>query len=280
MSRDRARVVGCFQRGGVVLGPDSTIRVAGIDWATEPTKRALVELRVESAIGRTFVERIVSPVTDDHIALESHNAALTAIGVDVPFGWPTPFAHFVAGWSVGEPCSSSIPTRDAFSYRTTDLVVREMVRKTPLSVSSDRIALGAFAWAKLVAKHGFRAQIDCGAGPSSRTWPTIIEVYPAATLTALSASGRLEIASYKSDEGVRASLLVALCDRFRIECSPSDLETLASSGDDSDKTDAFVAALTTAMYAGSLKPGVARPSENQRDTARREGWIFFPDGRS
>lgn len=69
------------------------MRVAGIDWATEAEKRALVELHLDIAQHRVAIERIVSPLPEHVVVQTARNGALSVVGVDVPFGWPTPFVH-------------------------------------------------------------------------------------------------------------------------------------------------------------------------------------------
>lgn len=60
------------------------------------------------------------------------------IGIDAPFGWPMPFVRAVAEYSA----STAWPSAEVrqLRYRRTDEVVREKLRRPPLSVSSDKIA--------------------------------------------------------------------------------------------------------------------------------------------
>jgi predicted nuclease with RNAse H fold len=262
--------------GSSLPGEADALRVAGIDWATEAGNRALVELRLDRSQRQVHVERILSPVTEGDCSEATGRRSLAVVGVDVPFGWPAPFVEFVGGWSPSDPSGDlAPPERDRFSFRTTDLLVREVLGKWPLSVSSDRIGLAALAWARFVAAHGLRGQIDWGHGCPVTGSPTIIEVYPAATLASLVRRHRIGIDGYKKDHEVRSRLLGSLFKLFHVQYSPDDAAALASSGKDSDKTDAFVAALTALAYAGALGERVRRPSAEQQEAARREGWIFF-----
>jgi hypothetical protein len=179
------------------------LRVAGIDWATEPGNRALVELRLDRGRRRVRVERISSPVPDEDCLEATGRQSLAVLGVDVPFRWPAPFVEFVGGWPPSGPSGDlALPSRDRFSFRTTDL----------------------------------------------------------------------HVAGHQRDHRVRARMLGSLFELFRVERSREDEATLASSGTDSDKSDAFVAALTALAYA---EERVRRPSAEQQEAARRESWIFF-----
>jgi hypothetical protein len=61
-------------------------------------------------------------------------------------------------------------------------------------------------------------------------------------------------------------------------------DEVVSQSNDSDETDAFLAAVTAAIYlasVGDIAPtnrwAIRRPSMgDELDDARREGWIFFP----
>ena len=86
----------------------------------------------------------------------------------------------------------------------------------------------------------------------------------------------IDWATEAKDQQVRTKLLDSLFARFSVDCSPEDATRLASTGKDSDKTDAFIAALTALAYADEMGRSVHRPSPEQTDAARREGWIFFP----
>jgi hypothetical protein len=257
--------------------PDTTVvKVAGIDWATEAKNRALVELHLDVATRRITISVLTSPLTDTEVLRTLRRQDLSAVGVDVPFGWPRSFMSFVGTWRPATRDDSlGIPPRELFSYRATDLIVQRAVGKWPLSVSSDRIALGAFAWAKLVATNHLADQVDLGAGRGAATGPTIIEVYPAATLAAWVSANKLSIEGYKKDAAVRSGLLESLFDRFRVDCSPADALALASTGKDSDKTDAFIAALTTLVYADrSERRSDARRRRSSRPRAARAGSSF------
>ena len=206
----------------------SLINVSGIDWATETKNRALVQLQYNSSTARVTVTKIELRLPNDMIAHAVNDPAVQVVGVDIPFGWPAAFVEFVGRWSASERPQSIRPRMGKhFSYRTTDFFVRETLGKWPLSVSSERIALGAFAWAECVLEHNLHQRIDCGLGRSGHG-PTIIEVYPAATLAALAHSATLKIKGYKNDAGIRRTLLDALFNEFKVDCADEDRLKLVS----------------------------------------------------
>lgn len=251
-------------------------RVAGIDWAAQPRDRALVGLRFDRSRRSASVDVVSTRVDDSAVVEAVRGGSYSTIAVDIPFGWPSRFADFARAWSCSEPCSDfPVPDYEAFAFRRTDVLVTKI--KRPLSVSSDRIALATLTWLRLVAAHELHANIDVHSErPALR--PSLIEVYPAATLATLVKSDALTIKNYKKDPAVRAALIDRLTTIFRIDPLSEDLRReLVGKGEVSHATDAFVAALTGLMYEGALGRDLRRPTtDDEKRDALREGWIFFP----
>lgn len=253
--------------------PASDLRVAGLDWAAQPPDRALVGVRFDRGTRAVVVESVRTRVSDDAVVEAVRNGQYASIGVDTPFGWPVDFVDFTHRWSCSEPRAGlSVPSYDAFAFRRTDLVVRSI--KRPLSVSSDRIALATRTWVRLVADHGLQALVDVHAvRPATR--PSLIEVYPGATLAALGTSEALVTDGYKKDAGVRSSLLDRLTTVFGLVLTPDHRTALVSRGKHAHAFDGLVAALAALMYEGVLGRPVRRPvSEAEQRDALREGWIM------
>ncbi|HEY0468621.1 MAG TPA: DUF429 domain-containing protein, partial [Polyangiaceae bacterium] len=148
-------------------------RVVGIDWATERKNRALVVIDVVDD-GRCIVSHVKPMVDDDaavQVCLDPTNAV---VAVDIPFGWPSQFSEFVSKW---KPTTQTVapPASDTFRLRLTDRVVKKEVPKEPLSVSSDRIAMGARSWANMVAARELWSRIDV-VGDLHKGHATLIEV--------------------------------------------------------------------------------------------------------
>lgn len=256
------------------------MRIVGIDWATEKKNRALVSLTTGT---QAAVCEVLSSVSDEvamQICRDDQNAV---VAVDIPFGWPRKFSEFVATWSP-TAATAAPPASDDFRLRQTDRVVKTEVPKEPLSVSADRIAMGARSWTALISKSDLAAQVDVEGKPKERI-PTLIEVYPGATAIALGRD-RQRLAdeeSYKSDPATRRALVKHVASAIGVSLGRFEDE-IVSQGKDSDETDAFLAAVTGRIYAasqvGSLPklPWTVRcpRTADEMEAARVEGWIFFP----
>lgn len=256
------------------------VRVAGIDWATEAKKRALVGLVTDG--GALVVEKVLSPLTDAEIRRALGDDGLEVVAVDTPFGWPRGFVQFVQGWAAAG-ATATPPDSKAFRYRTTDLVVWKELGKQPLPVSSDRIALTTRSWTEFVVSQNLSGRIVAGGGRLPKTaGASVIEVYPGASLIAFAqgASGkerRLVTDGYKADQAIRRTLLAGLFEQF-VLTDTKQIDAIAGATDEeSDRTDAFLAALTAIAYLGKLPNwDVRRPRQNEDEDAKTEGWIFFP----
>lgn len=250
------------------------IRVAGIDWATSPNKRAIVVLSSDRP-GKITLEKIFASVQDEDVAQCCGRGAIDVVGVDTPFGWPSIFADFVQGWRPTDNRMLSLPSSPNFRYRLTDQIVERETLKSPLSVSSNLIGVSALAWARIVARYSFWQQIDV-LGENVAIKPAICEVYPGATMAAIfPRSGEFKTDRYKADSGIRTNVVVKFSDHFGVNLSNTQVEELV--GKNSDKTDAFIAALTVLMRADGVTGwSVRTPNEIERDRAQSEGWIFFP----
>ena len=184
------------------------------------------------------------------------------VGIDAPFGWPTRFVAAVAAenWPYTK---WSDDRRDRFRFRTTDFRVRYELKRWPLSVSSDKLALPAMRVMALLRWH----RVTDRSGGDRR----FFEVYPAGSLERWG----LPFKSYKKStaehQKEREKILSGLL-RPGIDVSDNDSKTLLKSD---DALDAFVASLTARVAAQEkcIKPA----NETERSHARREGWIHLPE---
>ena len=87
---------------------------------------------------------------DDHDLLpQIGKEYVTKVGIDAPFGWPSEFIEAINAYHAAgtwEPLSG-----DRLRLRETDRAVRDETGITPLSVSTDKIAIVAMRCAKLLA---------------------------------------------------------------------------------------------------------------------------------
>jgi predicted RNase H-like nuclease len=176
----------------------------------------------------------------------------------------------VKGYADREPWPDVDP--DALRYRLTDRLVRDEVRISPLSVSSDRIGVTAWRCARLLtaARAGRKAADRTGRD-------RIVEVYPGAALTRWGLERRGYKASGNSERKrgqrtKREELLAALegsadwlrwRDDARERCLESD-----------DHLDAFLCALIARAAAVGLT--VWPKKKKEWKAARAEGWIHLP----
>ncbi|MCU1493849.1 MAG: hypothetical protein JWO62_1613 [Acidimicrobiaceae bacterium] len=147
----------------ITAGIDLSSQSAGtaactVDWSAYPAKVAGLTLGVH----------------DDDIVELIRTA--DKVGIDVPLGWPIAFVEAVTQHSHDGSWPPTYRHADtlAVRLRRTDLRVRRLLKISPLSVSSDRIALPAMRAAALLSRLPDRVPRD-GSG-------VVVEVYPAAAL--------------------------------------------------------------------------------------------------
>ena len=233
----------------------------GIDLASqnENTAACMVEWKDGVATLREALDR---GSDDDLVArMRMVRDAGGCIGVDAPFGWPEPFLDAMVEWRE----SGRFPAAEskALAYRVTD-DKKFLAGKQPLSVSADRIAYVAWRCARLLSRF-FEG------GPALRLGPTVVEVYPGATM----ASWKLDCQGYKQSEPTRKKLLLELEQKgLRWACDEGQRALLTRS---EHLFDAFVAALSAQAFHTKLCKPI--PAEH-RAVAEREGWIMVPEEKS
>lgn len=238
---------------GATAGPALT---AGIDMAASPRRRGFCVIEWEGA-GARLADLGVGCADQTLVAL-IERCHLT--GVDVPLGWPLPFVEMVATTLE----DSRRPFRDfdikRLRFRLTDLYVRQITGRPPLSVSSDLIAIPAFHMQAILRSVGPYAA------------DRVIEAYPAAAL----ARWGLPSFGYKGSRGAgtREQIVRELMARLqsRISVSPSYKDLLLRYD---DALDAFVCGLV----ARAWQLGLCDPPPKESDAAEvcaREGWIAVP----
>lgn len=252
----------------------TSVLFVGVDWAVDPRNRASVTLSCMDE--HIAIQDIQRQVDDPQIVAFCQDPNVSVVAVDIPFGWPEGASAFVGTWSPLVP--TPVPTRQQFRYRLTELTVHLHLGIWPLSVSSDRIALGARHWCDLVATHNLHDSIDVCADPKPDQ--AVIEVYPKATLYSFREPvhlGENELRHWKTSRVARSTILGVLLKHFDI-ASLDMLEDLVGTQDnDSDIADAAIAAMTALAYRGYLNGwSVMQPTVPERGAARQEGWIFYP----
>ena len=224
----------------------------GLDVASQPEGTAACW--IEWKHGQATIRRIAEGVTDGTIR-EIIGEQADKTGVDVPLGWPDAFVDALSRHHRGEAWGEHSP--HALTLRATDLAVRALTGRRPLSVSTDRIAYPTMRMASLLAG------VDrSGDGP-------VVEVYPAAALRVWG----LPATGYK--RGAGAAILTALVGALR-EAAPwllADADHWRCIERSDNAFDALVAGLVARASIAGLCHEI--PPEH-RELAAVEGWIAVP----
>lgn len=200
------------------------------------------------------------------------------VAIDAPFGWPEPMVLALRDYAA-QGRWPEIAKQD-FRYRRTDSFVREHVaaeverKLSPLSVSSDRIALTAWRLAGLREAAFERSGIRFDRTGADR----VVEAYPAAALLlwGLERSGyktgqRRDPERREAAEEVREALLASIEEQAPwLDWAPGAWEACVASD---DALDAVLCALIARAAALDL---TALPSAKDLERARGEGWIHLP----
>ena len=227
----------------------------GVDLAAQPENTAYCLIEWVKPKARIIELRCGA---DDAVLLERFGRS-DKVGIDAPFGWPTAFADAVYAhqrrnvWPVVRTAS--------LRYRMTDHLVRERIKRWPLSVSSDLIGVTAMRAARLLSESG---RIDrSGRG-------RFVEVYPAAALHIWG----FPSTGYKKKSGEEKRCVVT---RRLMSATkpwldwPVDVKRACEKSDDA--LDAVVAALVARAAATDQIEPIPR---KHMAAAKREGWIALP----
>lgn len=227
----------------------------GVDLAARPENTAycLIEwIKPKACI------RVLGCGADDARLLELFGRS-DKIGIDAPFGWPTAFAAAVYAhqrrnvWPAVRTAS--------LRYRTTDHIVREGIKRWPLSVSSDLIGVTAMRAARLLSETG---RIDrTGRG-------RFVEVYPAAALRIWG----FPSTGYKKKPGEEKRQVVT---HRLITATKPWLDWPVDAQQACEKSDDVLDAVVAALVARAAATDQIEPIPRKHmATAKREGWIVLP----
>jgi hypothetical protein len=249
---------------------DGPLVTVGIDLASQPDNTAICVINwgqgsatVSALASGNFRGRGLDDATLLFIAEDADKVA-----IDAPFGWPEPFIRAISSEPGRWPLDPDEP-RAPLERRTTDVLVRQRTGKTPLSVTTDRIAYCAMRCASILGP--LNSPRD-GSGQ-------VVEAYPDAALRCwLPNLFTGSIQSYKTKnnalarerrESLLAALLRELGDGFNI--TEAQLSDIAYSD---DCLDALVCALVA--RAAATNRTVLPETPEQQALARIEGWIHLP----
>ena len=207
------------------------------------------------------------------LLLDQFDADVARVGVDCPFGWPTPFVEAVTAHQSFEPWPGRDlppdPFRRTLRLRRTDEYVAETTKTTPLSVSADRLGATAIRLATILDRLAITGErVDrSGAG-------RFLEVYPAAALKrwGLPNTG-YKAGPHKLD--ALGKLMDLLQNRAPWLEFPESARNMCRLSDHA--FDALISALVARAAAGGLTDP---PPADATRAAATEGWIHLPAGDS
>lgn len=235
----------------------------GVDLSAQPAGTATATLLWDGEAAEVLDVAIA--VKDSDILARVQ--AADVVGIDCPFGWPAPFARFVAEHGARDIQAPPVPGlvwRDSLAYRATDRHVRALTGIVPLSVSTDRIGRTAMRCADLLAQIALAQGSSVDRGGAGK----VAEVYPAASLKLWGLPHR----AYKGAKS--SSARHALVDTLQQRAPWLRLGSFAALCQDSDDAlDAVVAALTARAKA---RHSTTRPPPEHQAAAATEGWIHLP----
>jgi predicted nuclease with RNAse H fold len=236
---------------------------AGIDLAAEPKATALA--LIEWNNNQAKLQELFLGVDDAQIVEATKGA--NKIGIDCAFGWPVEFFEFLTQHmnpnQIPKGIDGAMDWRRTLSYRETDREVRKLTGRWPLSVSTDRLGLTAMRNAGLLARYQ-----EAGVKVDRSGQGEVCEVYPGATLRLWG----FDTAGYRTEDNKRAKLV----DELKRTAPWLDLSSFEDQMlDSTDCFDAVIAALAArAVALGAY----SKPSPDQLDKAKVEGWICLPSG--
>ncbi|NGO06154.1 DUF429 domain-containing protein [Streptomyces sp. HC44] len=234
------------------------MRTVGIDLSAslDNTAVAVVVWHTDHAM----IEAPLTRCTDPELL-----AVLTGLGpddraaVDSPFGWPIEFVRAVSAHAAGQPWpgrgqDSTMHRLSTLRFRRTDQVIWEAVKPgpPPLAAPFDRIGAMVARWAHLADELAGRGHAVDRAGTGR-----IAEVYPRAT--------RLRWGLGKERSMGELQRLAPW-----LRCEPG-VRALYDANEHA--FDALICALTARAVAQGL---THRPTGEDLDVARVEGWIHLP----
>jgi predicted nuclease with RNAse H fold len=245
------------------------MRTLGIDLAAQNPRTAacLIEWSPDNALVATPVVGKKGTELDWLVDLAD---GVEAVGIDAPFGFPDAVVKALPEWASGGTWTDA--PKEELRYRITDRFVRDHTRRSPLSASSDLIAVAAWRCAALLDRLRGPGQ----AALSRFGEDGVYEVYPGAALTCWG----FDRAGYKTSGNaaakaqqrlVRERLLAA----FRSNAPWLELGAAADVCVDSDDAlDAMIASLVAraAATGRTIEPA----PEHDRTVIAREGWIHLP----
>ncbi len=245
--------------------PQTGFRTAGVDLASQDSNTALAEIAWHG--DNAVLESVSMGVDND--AIVDVATRVGVIGIDCPLGWPAAFTDFLLAARTGSlpaDAGASAAEKQRLAYRRTDVEVRRVIGRWPLSVSADRIAYPAMRCAGLLARLASNGYAVRRSGFRS----VVAEVYPAAALL----RWRVHGSGKKSDPAALAATVDELVRRTRWLDWGGWAPVCKAHH---DALDAVLCALVAGAVVLGRTAGTDDLAVADRKVADEEGWIHLPD---
>ena len=268
------------------------MKILGVDLAAQPGKTAWCRIEYPRGGGRAAITGLTKEGCDKHGLLCGFKAA-DKVGIDAPFGWPDLFVRTLAeyqGPGARWPLQGEERDRRRFHplrFRATDRWCKKETKKTPLSVSTEKLGVTAFRNAELLTAARDRGLEVDRSGLSGR----FVEVYPAAALAAWFPDRRFgpknsRFPSYKGNGEAQRKTREELTEELVSQTDDwLDWKNEMGHGGnvpvecwDDDRLDAVISAIVTFMvWLDPKRERLIRPIPKCcAGKARREGWMALP----
>lgn len=269
--RNTALTLVRWSGGGGAAGGQSHGSTSGSSGSRLPGELLVTgELQIEAHVAPRDHQELLSTVSG-----WAQGDRPTLLCVDSPLGWPERMAGALAAHLAGAGLGESA---DQLFRRLTDIDVRRRVGKTPLDVGADRIARTALATLNTISSvrervaHAIEVPITIRDPRSEPQRTLLLESYPAGWF----ASEGIVTRGYRPVGGrdQRWQLLEQVEQRLRATgigltyAAGVDRDQFTPRADD---LDALVCTLNGVDYLLGRCPA---PTIDQRQIARREGWIW------
>jgi predicted nuclease with RNAse H fold len=242
------------------------MNLVGIDLAASPASTGVVVLA--PLVAGRWEAVPIDEVADDDLLVDVVRGAV-AVGVDAPLGWPDAFVDAVGAHRETARWPGGVD-RSPLTHRETDRFTKPFVGRLPLSASAD--LLGVVAMRCALLQQRWADEVWGTPAPRDGTGH-LSETYPAAALTVW----QLDAKGYKSRRDREGATRVRASVVEHIAAATSPWLDLGATAERSVASDHVLDALVCALVALAVHRDATHPvPADQRDVARREGWIHIP----
>jgi len=244
-------------------------RTVGIDLGSKPKKTAVCQIEWRPDGGRILPAEDAK-LTNKYLVKMISDSNVSHVGIDAPFGWPTEFVEAISKYQ--ESTTWHSPEQRTLRFRKTDLHVKAVTGRDPLSVTAGYLVYLAWRCAEIMSK------VPDWDRSSRRGDGRLIEVYPVGSMHQWGMDPKSwddDPGSYKGKEPDRVRRRTTLVKRIQKEAQGRlDFDGQEQRFIDSDdELDALIASL----MARAVSQDLAEPIPSELDEiVLKEGWIRLP----